>query len=135
MKTESIIGAFIGLGGTTLFTWLLSQGTVSELTYLALLSGTAAVALVTHGFSRLKEFDLKNLKLTLNEEYPRLSLTRRKLNDDAAYYGPYVNVKLLKEALSFMKRVFPLRSCRKFHKKVCLEYHIAQCPGDRKSVV
>lgn len=69
------------------------------------------------------------LKLTLNEEYPRLFLTRGKLADDAAYYGPYVDVKLLKEALSFMKKVFPLRSCRRLHKKVCLEYHIGQCPG------
>ena len=69
------------------------------------------------------------LKLTLNEEYPRLFLTRRKLNDGAEYYGPYVNVKLLKEALSFMKRVFPLRSCNRLHKKICLEYHIRQCPG------
>lgn len=69
------------------------------------------------------------LKLTTSEEYPRLFLTRKKTGDEAIYYGPYVNVKLLKEALSFMKRVFPLRSCRNFHKKVCLEYHIGQCLG------
>ncbi|MBD3380535.1 MAG: excinuclease ABC subunit UvrC [Candidatus Omnitrophica bacterium] len=69
------------------------------------------------------------LKLTVNEEYPRLFLTRRRLNDGALYYGPYVNVKLLKSALSFMKKVFPLRTCRKLRKKVCLEYHMGQCPG------
>jgi len=69
------------------------------------------------------------LKLTVNEEYPRLFLTRRKLSDGAIYYGPYVNVKLLKEALSFMKKVFPLRSCRQLKKKLCLEYHIGQCLG------
>ncbi|MFC1548369.1 GIY-YIG nuclease family protein [Candidatus Omnitrophota bacterium] len=69
------------------------------------------------------------LKLTVNEEYPRLFLTRRRMNDGAIYYGPYVEVKLLKEALSFMKKVFPLRTCRRFHKTVCLEYHIGQCLG------
>ncbi|RKY41069.1 MAG: excinuclease ABC subunit UvrC [Candidatus Makaraimicrobium thalassicum] len=69
------------------------------------------------------------LKLTAGEEYPRLFMTRRRLGDGAVYYGPYVNVKLLKEALSFMKRVFPLRSCRRLRKSVCLEYHIGQCAG------
>ncbi len=69
------------------------------------------------------------LKLTVGDEYPRLYLTRKRINDGAVYYGPYVNVKLLKEALSFMKKVFPLRSCRNLKKKVCLEYHIGQCLG------
>jgi len=69
------------------------------------------------------------LKLSLNEKYPRLIVTRRRQKDGAIYYGPYVNVKLLKEAVSFMKIVFPLRSCRVFKKKVCLEYHIDQCYG------
>lgn len=69
------------------------------------------------------------LKLTINETYPRLFLTRRRTADGALYYGPYVELNLLKEALSFMKRVFPLRVCRKIPDKVCLEYHIGQCYG------
>jgi excinuclease ABC subunit C len=69
------------------------------------------------------------LKLTVNEKYPRLFLTRKRVNDGAVYYGPYVEVKLLKEALSFMKKVFPLRTCRRFRKTVCLEYHLGQCLG------
>ena len=69
------------------------------------------------------------LKLTLNEKYPRLFMTRRRVNDGAAYYGPYVNVKLLKSALSFMKKVFPLRACVRLRKSLCLEYHIEQCVG------
>ncbi|MFH1305247.1 MAG: excinuclease ABC subunit UvrC, partial [Candidatus Omnitrophota bacterium] len=70
------------------------------------------------------------LKLTAGEKYPRLLITRRKSTGDGAlYYGPYVNVKLLKEALSFMKRMFPLRTCRRLRKSVCLEYHVGQCLG------
>ena len=69
------------------------------------------------------------LKLTVNEKYPRLFMTRRRTGDGAIYYGPYVNVKLLKEAVSFMKKVFPLRSCRRIPGSVCLEYHIGQCVG------
>ncbi|MGB3082906.1 MAG: excinuclease ABC subunit UvrC [Candidatus Omnitrophota bacterium] len=69
------------------------------------------------------------LKLTAREKYPRLFITRKRINDGSVYYGPYVNVKLLKEALSFMKKVFPLRTCTRLHKKVCLEYDIGQCLG------
>lgn len=69
------------------------------------------------------------LKLTVNEKYPRLFSTRRRLNDGAIYYGPYVNAKLLKIAVSFMKRVFPLRTCNRLPGSVCLEYHIGQCIG------
>ncbi|MFH1878587.1 MAG: helix-hairpin-helix domain-containing protein, partial [Candidatus Omnitrophota bacterium] len=64
-----------------------------------------------------------------NERYPRLFLTRERGASGALYYGPYVNVKLLKTALSFMKKIFPLRTCRRMRRAVCLEYHIGQCYG------
>lgn len=67
------------------------------------------------------------LKLTLNEKFPRLFITRRKVNDGSAYYGPYTNVKLLREALIILRQLFPLRSCSKMLKGVCLNYHIKQC--------
>jgi excinuclease ABC subunit C len=69
------------------------------------------------------------LKLTVNEEFPRLFITRRRVNDGALYYGPYVDPGMLKDAVSFMKKVFPLRTCRRMKKRVCLEFHIGQCPG------
>ncbi|HPS19467.1 MAG TPA: excinuclease ABC subunit UvrC [Candidatus Omnitrophota bacterium] len=69
------------------------------------------------------------LKLTVNEGYPRLFVTRRKVADGAEYYGPYADAGLLKEAVIFMKKVFPLRTCRKMGKKLCLEAHIGQCLG------
>lgn len=69
------------------------------------------------------------LKLTLSEKYPRLIITRRRTSDGSRYYGPFVNAKLLKEAVSFMKKVFPLRTCRRMRKSLCLEYHIGQCVG------
>ena len=69
------------------------------------------------------------LKLTMNKEFPRLFITRRRVDDGATYYGPYANATLLKDAVAFIKKVFPLRNCKKFKKKVCLEYHIEQCLG------
>ena len=69
------------------------------------------------------------LKLTLNEKFPRLIITRRKKDDGTRYFGPYTRVKLLRSALAIMKSIFPLRTCRKMPDHVCLSYHIGQCLG------
>ena len=75
------------------------------------------------------------LKLTMNEKFPRLFVTRQKKDDGAAYYGPYANAKLLKEALIILRQLFPLRSCGKMPKSVCLNYHIKQCLAPCKGLV
>ncbi len=67
------------------------------------------------------------LKLTLNEKFPRLIITRKKVDDGSRYFGPYTRVKLLRSALSIMKSIFPLKTCRRMPKDVCLAYHIGQC--------
>lgn len=69
------------------------------------------------------------LKLTLNESFPQLLITRKKRDDGARYFGPYTRVKLLRRALSIMKDIFPLRTCKKMPKQICLSYHIGQCAG------
>lgn len=69
------------------------------------------------------------LKLTANEEFPRLLITHKKADDGALYYGPYTSAKLLKEALVMLRRMFPLRTCVRMAGRVCLNYHIKQCPG------
>ncbi len=69
------------------------------------------------------------LKLTVNEEYPRLFITRKLENDGARYFGPYTHVKLLRRALSIIRRMFPLRTCKKFPAQKCLNFYIGQCFG------
>jgi excinuclease ABC subunit C len=69
------------------------------------------------------------LKLTASEKFPRLLITREKKDDDADYFGPYSNAKLLRSAVTIMKRIFQLRTCAKMPKSVCLNYHIKQCLG------
>jgi len=69
------------------------------------------------------------LKLTVNEKFPRLFITRQKKDDGALYYGPYSNAKLLRQAVIFLRQIFPLRSCGSMGKKICLDYHIKQCLG------
>jgi len=66
------------------------------------------------------------LKLT-NEPFPRLLLTRERRADGARYFGPYADAGALRQALQFMRRVFPLRTCRQFPATPCLEYHLGQC--------
>jgi excinuclease ABC subunit C len=66
------------------------------------------------------------LKIT-REPFPRLVATRRRLADGAAYFGPYTDAGLMHQAVQFLRRVFPMRTCRTFPKTPCLEYHLGQC--------
>ena len=66
------------------------------------------------------------LKVT-REPFPRLLVTRRRIADGAAYFGPYTEAGLMHEAVRFLRRVFPLRTCRTFPNTPCLEYHLGQC--------
>ena len=66
------------------------------------------------------------LKIT-NEPFPRLVVARRRLADGARYFGPYTEAGLMHEAVRFLRRVFPMRTCRAFPKTPCLEYHLGQC--------
>lgn len=66
------------------------------------------------------------LKVT-HEPFPRLLVTRRRQADGAAYFGPYTEAGLMHEAVRFLRRVFPMRTCRTFPKTPCLEYHLGQC--------
>ena len=74
-----------------------------------------------------KSFPL--LKLTLNENFPRLTITRKKIDDGSGYFGPYTKVKLLRNAVTILKNIFPLRTCKKIPGETCLAYHIGQCLG------
>src|ERR1700748_1643139 len=67
-----------------------------------------------------------------NEPFPRVFLTRRKINDGSQYLGPYTSVVKVRELLNFIKQTIQLRTCSlnltekniaKGKFKVCLEYH------------
>ena len=66
------------------------------------------------------------LKLT-HEAYPRLVATRRRQADGARYFGPFTDAGLMHEAVTFLRRVFPLRTCAAMPATPCLEYHLGQC--------
>jgi excinuclease ABC subunit C len=73
-----------------------------------------------------------------NEPFPRIYLTRNKINDGSEYLGPFTSVGRVRELLSFIKEFIPLRTCKlnlteqnilKNKFKVCLEYHLGNCKG------
>lgn len=66
------------------------------------------------------------IKLT-NEEYPRACVVRRIVDDGSQYFGPYTNATAMNESLKLIRKIFPLRTCKRFHKRPCLEYHIKRC--------
>jgi excinuclease ABC subunit C len=72
------------------------------------------------------------------EPFPRIFLTRKKINDGSEYLGPFTSAGKVRELLSFIKQFVPLRTCklnlaeqhiRKGKFKVCLEYHLGNCKG------
>ncbi len=73
-----------------------------------------------------------------NEDFPRLSATRKVVKDGSTYFGPYASVGMMHTIIEFIKETYPLRTCNlpltehnimagKF--KVCLEYQIGNCKG------
>ncbi len=76
------------------------------------------------------------IKITLNEEYPRLIKTRRVVKDKSKYFGPYTNIGALNETLEVIHRIYPIRTCSKNIERMagrgersCLNYHIERCIG------
>ena len=72
------------------------------------------------------------IKVTLQEDYPRVFVTRRVVPDGARYFGPYTHVKYLRRNLAMIKDLFPVRSCRynllrERPSRPCLDYHIHRC--------
>lgn len=73
------------------------------------------------------------IKVTLQEDYPRVLTTRRLVKDGSRYFGPYTQVGAMNETLKLIKKLFPFRTCtnRQFASRTrpCLNYHIKRCQG------
>ena len=68
------------------------------------------------------------LKVTLQEDFPRLYVTRRQMRDGARYYGPYADAGAMHATVKLLRSMFPLRTCRKMNPdRPCLNYHIKRC--------
>jgi excinuclease ABC subunit C len=72
------------------------------------------------------------IKVTVQEPFPRVWVTRRLQNDGARYFGPYTDVGAMRRALDVVRRLFTVRSCNydmpaQMPERPCLDYHIGRC--------
>ncbi|WP_332833800.1 excinuclease ABC subunit UvrC [Clostridium perfringens] len=73
------------------------------------------------------------IKITTNEDFPRVYVTRNFAKDGNRYFGPYTNGTAVYEVMGLIKKLFPLRTCKKAiveggePTRACLNYHINLC--------
>jgi excinuclease ABC subunit C len=72
------------------------------------------------------------IKVTVQEPFPRVYVTRQLVNDGSRYFGPYTDVGAMRRALNVVKRIFTVRSCSydlpvSAPERPCLDYHIGRC--------
>lgn len=69
------------------------------------------------------------LKVTLEEEFPRVLIVRRVEKDKNRYFGPFASATAVKSSLYLLKRIFPYKTCKNPPERPCLGYHIGRCLG------
>jgi len=72
------------------------------------------------------------VKITVNEPFPRIFITRDLQKDNAKYFGPYTEVRYLRNTLRNLEWIFPLRSCNRNipkikYKQPCMNYQLGKC--------
>ncbi len=73
------------------------------------------------------------IKITVNEDFPRIFVTRMIAKDGAKYFGPYTDVSAVYETMELVKKIFPIRTCKRTiveggeKTRPCLNYHINLC--------
>jgi len=79
------------------------------------------------------------IKVTVQENFPRVFKTRKVFKDKAKYFGPYTSVDAVNKTLDIIHKRYPIRTCKKDLSKgkhrPCLNYHIKQCLGPCKGDV
>ena len=75
------------------------------------------------------------IKITTNEDFPRVFVTRNFARDGNKYFGPYTNGAAVYETINLIRKVFPIRTCKKAiveggePTRTCLNFHIGKCNG------
>lgn len=76
------------------------------------------------------------IKVTVNEDFPRVLKVRKILKDKAKYFGPYTNVSAVNDVLDLIRDIYPIRTCNididraiRTGMRACLNYHIKKCTG------
>ena len=122
MKTESVAAIIIAVLGIVLFTALLVKGAIGQTTFAILIVALSFVCLALHGFSRIRELDLKNLKITLDK------IEKVKAEIDEVYSGiqhlkrdPFVLDEKKMSELGLKPGAFPTASAAMRYPAGCIK--------------
>ncbi|MGC9360591.1 MAG: excinuclease ABC subunit UvrC, partial [Anaerolineae bacterium] len=73
------------------------------------------------------------IKITMEEEFPRVLVVRRMADDGGRYFGPFTYSQAVHQSLDLIRRIFPYRTCNREitgkDRRPCLYYHIDRCSG------
>lgn len=86
------------------------------------------------------------VRITVNEDYPRILLARRMKKDGSKYYGPFTSAGAVKDTIELLQKMYNIRNCTKSlvvsdnncaiaNGRVCLNYHIGQCKGPCQGLI
>lgn len=68
------------------------------------------------------------IKVAVQEDFPRVYMTRRMERDEAKYFGPFTDVTAVHQVLKLLRLYYPLRTCRSMKvDRPCLQYHMHYC--------
>ncbi|MFX1564932.1 MAG: excinuclease ABC subunit UvrC [Promethearchaeota archaeon] len=132
---------FRGIGSGNVFSPIGHE--VTELEYMVTANESEALVLEDNMIKRYKpryNIRLKDdksfpyVRITLQEDFPRVEKTRTLVNDGSRYIGPYSNVKALDGLLKSINRIVPIATCKPVivpgkRKRACLKYDIGYCPA------
>jgi excinuclease ABC subunit C len=76
------------------------------------------------------------IKITVNEDFPRLFVTRKLEKDGARYFGPYIDSRAIRKTLRLMEWIFPMRTCGRLikegkthYQRACVNFQLGKCPA------
>ena len=132
---------FRGIGSGSIFSPIGKE--VTELEYIVAANEAEALVLEDNMIKRYKpryNIRLKDdksfpyVRITLQEDFPRVEKTRTLLNDGSRYIGPYSNVKASDGLLKSINRIVPIATCKPTivpgkRRRACLKYDIGYCPA------
>lgn len=123
-KTELLVSKIVD------FEWIVTD---SETEALVLESNLIKEYRPQYNIRLIDDKHYPYIKITLEEDFPRVVVVRRRGSDKARYFGPYTSATSMHEAIRTIRSVFALRTCskQKFNnrKRPCLNYQIKKCSG------
>ena len=75
------------------------------------------------------------IRITVDEDFPRVMLAHKQVRDKSRYFGPYPSGLAVKDTLELVHKLFGIRTCNRVlprdqgKERPCLNYHIGQCMG------